>query len=240
MCLLCCRSGDEINVVDAIQRHTNMLLADKQANELMSGRFKGWVGPKTSCNGKLVFKPKSKVRGRRVRSLVFGEVAGDPWVEIGARIKVNGKIEEGEEIMGKAFKESTRQLPPQLLDVKLHTYKRQRVVVMLEEAWQLKSMLSEKVDDEVYDPKFHIVRRFDELKQELAEIQAAEGQELGLRHGSIMFNTVLVAGRKTLDKDLLKQNLLSAGLDAEKVQEVIELSTKEGTETWRKTVQSIE
>ena len=131
---------------------------------------------------------------------------------------------------------TTAPLPPDVAELELHSFEQGRVIVLLEEAAELKARLAEKVDDAEYDPKWHLARRWDEIREELAEIQAAEGQEFGLRHNRILFRVVLANGRRTLDGKLLVQNLLAAGMKADVVNQVIESSTKTGQDTYRKEV----
>ncbi len=133
-----------------------------------------------------------------------------------------------------------KRLPVDIMMSDLHSFEREKVAGLLEEALELKSRLDEKVPDEMYDPKFHVQRRYDEVRAELAEIQAAEGMEDGLRYNNILFTTTLAQGRRTLNKELLVQNLLAEGMKAEKVMRVVEGSMKEGSETWRKTIKLLD
>ena len=135
---------------------------------------------------------------------------------------------------------TTVPLPPDVAELELHSFEQGRVIVLLEEAAELKARLAEKVDDAEYDPKWHLARRWDEIREELAEIQAAEGQEFGLRHNRILFRVVLANGRRTLDGKLLVQNLLAAGMKADVVNQVIESSTKTGQDTYRKEIKLLD
>ena len=135
---------------------------------------------------------------------------------------------------------TTAPLPPDVAELELHSFEQGRVIMLLEEAAELKARLMEKVPDEEYDPKFHLQRRWDEIREELAEIQAAEGQEFGLRHNRILFRCAMRAARKTLDQKRLVENLLSEGLKAERISFVIEISTKTGEEVWYKEVKFLE
>lgn len=94
-CLLCSRSGDEIEIEEAERRHTNMMLIDKQNKELMIQRFGVWIGPSSECRGKIVMgKVVKKVKRKRESSGVFVDEQGDTFIETSRKIKVNGKIVE--------------------------------------------------------------------------------------------------------------------------------------------------
>ena len=80
---------------EARTRHWMMLMADKQNNERMKRvHGAGWVGPGSTCTGNIVIGVAAKSRRKRIRSQVFGETVGDPWIEIGAKIEVSGRVHE--------------------------------------------------------------------------------------------------------------------------------------------------
>lgn len=152
-----------------------------------------------------------------------------------AKAKLNANVDGGMD----GGRES-KPLPPDVCELELHSFEQGRVIMLLEEAAELKARLADKVEDDEYDPKFHIARRWDEIREELAEIQAAEGQEFGLRHGRVLFRVVLANGRRTLDGKMLVQNLLAAGMKADVVNRVIEESTKTGADTYRREIKLLD
>ena len=95
LCLICHRSGVETEMSEARTRHWMMLMADKQNNERMTALCgASWVGPSSTCTGNIVIGAAAKSKRRRIRSQVFGEAEGDPWIEVGAKIEVSGRVRE--------------------------------------------------------------------------------------------------------------------------------------------------
>lgn len=94
-CLLCSRSGDEIEIEEAKRKHTNMLLIDKHNNQVMTARFGSWTGPSSECRGRIVIgKVVEKQKRKKSVSGVFVDEQGDGFIETSRKIKVNGKIVE--------------------------------------------------------------------------------------------------------------------------------------------------
>lgn len=81
-------------------------------------------------------------------------------------------------------------LPPV---TELDTETRQRVIALLESL------------DQLTTEKGKILDREDDLKNELASIQKIKVKN-GFRHGLLCFTAQSVAGRRTLDKELLLEN----------------------------------
>ena len=94
VCLICHRSGDETEMSEAHTRHWMMLMTDARNNVKMAALHPGWVGPSSMCTGNIVIGSAAKSKRRRIRSQVFGEASGDPWIEVGAKIEVSGRVRE--------------------------------------------------------------------------------------------------------------------------------------------------
>ncbi len=83
----------------------------------------------------------------------------------------------------------------------LDTETRQRVTALLESL------------DQLITEKRKLLDKEDDLKNELSSLQKSKGKS-GFRHGSLCFVAQSVAGRKTLDKELLLENGCSAAVIA--------------------------
>jgi len=110
-----------------------------------------------------------------------------------------------------------------------------RALGLMQEAFDLKNQLNEKVKDEEYDPEFHIARRYSECKTELAQIQSERGVE-SLVGGGLKFVARLQEGRKSLDQQVLKGLLLGRGIPADEVAKMFETATKSGSPYWVKEI----
>ena len=109
------------------------------------------------------------------------------------------------------------------------------VAVLLEEAYTLKCRLDAKASDDVYDPQFHLQRRYNEVKDELAEIQQAEGLTR-LTHGRIGFRLVHHAGRKNLDHEAFINELRFRGVKEDDIQAALDMATTTIKEYWTREV----
>lgn len=106
------------------------------------------------------------------------------------------------------------------------------------EAWQIKQQLNKAIPDEQYDPAQHIARRYEELKVLLGEAQAE--QDAGeLRYGQLKFRARLQAGRASLNRGELSNQLLAYGLDAQQIQDVFAASTTEGDPFWVREIEMV-
>lgn len=128
---------------------------------------------------------------------------------------------------------------PEILECDLHSFERETIALLIDEAREIRERLKEKVTDEEYDKSFHLTRRYKEIREELAEIQAAEGMIDGLRHGSTIFRCRMVNGRKTVNNTKLKENLLHY-LTADQVMKVIEESSVVGDDYYVKELVDVE
>ena len=102
---------------------------------------------------------------------------------------------------------------------------------LLLEGLRLKTILNEKVKDDEYDPEFHLARRCREVLEELAVVQASAGVER-IGGWGVKFRARLSRGRETLDKALLMQGMLAAGMSSEQVVEVMTKAAKTGEGYW--------
>ncbi len=95
LCTLCHRSGDETTMADAELRHKHLLTLTAWNREIMEQVYKGWAGPSSVCVGHIVMS-EAGVKEKRRKDVqgTFVDEAGDTWVEMGARMKVSGKVEE--------------------------------------------------------------------------------------------------------------------------------------------------
>lgn len=107
---------------------------------------------------------------------------------------------------------------------------------LMEEAWDLKQMLNERVKDGEYDPEFHHARRYKEVKDQLALIQTEMGGEC-IEDGKYKFSAKLRPGRESLNKDLLTGLLLARGIPAPEIADMYGKSTKVGDPYWVKEVE---
>jgi hypothetical protein len=114
-----------------------------------------------------------------------------------------------------------------------------RIVMLLEEAAKLKDVLDDKVPDDQYDPNYHLARRYKDIKEELAELQADCGME-GLRHNRFVFVARLQDGRKTVDMERLGLALAERGVHIDVVMDAIKAATKYGESYWVKEVKVLE
>lgn len=134
-----------------------------------------------------------------------------------------------EEIGQKSVKESRKTLP-EVLELELED--RDRVVLLLEEAIELKKELDSK------NPNSKAAR-LDDIKTELATIQMASGLD-GLRHNRFVFVARYQDGRTSVDQKLLMQELLKRGVKAEVIKEAQEGATKQGNAFWVRELEILE
>ncbi len=107
----------------------------------------------------------------------------------------------------------------------------ERAITLLETGHRLKDEM-ERAKDGYEDPDTGHVMGLDETKEEITGI--AMGAEVeGYRYGNLTVAVNLVAGRRTLNKDLLRDLLLGEGMDPVKVGEVIEKAHMDGSGYYR-------
>jgi|SRR5215510_12673229 len=135
-------------------------------------------------------------------------------------------------VFGKGRDEPPKpQLPHIMMMEDLSTERVHQIRQLMEECAELKAKLDEKVDDTMYDPQFHSARRYKEVKEQLGEIQAEEGLE-GIRMDDLEFRAAMREGRKTLDKDKFKEELLSRGVNISVILAAMNAATTTGEAYW--------
>jgi hypothetical protein len=115
----------------------------------------------------------------------------------------------------------------------------EQAAMLMAEAYELKNALNEKVNDAEYDPAVHLARRYKECKTELAEIIVEEkvavedsGKGKSIKLGGFKFTSRLQDGRKSLNNEVLIQQLLAEGMAINVINGCIERATKQGSPFW--------
>src|SRR5215468_10733117 len=105
-----------------------------------------------------------------------------------------------------------------------------KITLLMEEAAELKAKLDKDVDDDEYDPLFHVARRFEDVKEKLGEIQSEAGLEQGMRYGELYFNATLELGKTSYPINDLRDALLSIDV----INDAMNAAKRVGDSYWKR------
>ena len=132
----------------------------------------------------------------------------------------------------------TKRQLPEVLEVRGLRGK-DKLAVLLDEAADIKAVLNKNVPDDEYDPKVHLARRYEEIKDELAMVQQTNDLD-GIRHNNVVFSARLQKGRVSVPIKDFKEALLERGVKAAVVTAAEDEARKEGEAFWVREIEVLQ